>query len=70
VAEDCRERIAQQVFTIGDRSLQITISMGIAEARFSPGREFRNPELIDAADKALYRAKAEGRNRVIRSGQE
>ena len=70
VAEDCRERIAQQVFTIDDRSLQITISMGIAEARFSPGREFRNPELIDAADKALYRAKAEGRNRVIRSGQE
>jgi len=67
VAEDLRERIAQKVFAIDKGNLQITISMGIAEAKFCAGKKFRNPELIDAADKALYRAKAEGRNRVIRA---
>jgi diguanylate cyclase (GGDEF)-like protein len=67
VAEDLRERIAQKVFAIDNQTLRITISMGIAEAKVDAGKKFRNPELIDAADKALYRAKAEGRNRVIRA---
>jgi diguanylate cyclase (GGDEF)-like protein len=67
VAEDLRERIAQKVFMIDKENIKITISMGVAEAKFSAGKKFRNPELIDAADKALYRAKAEGRNLVIRA---
>lgn len=67
VAEDLRERIAQQVFVFERESIKITISMGVAEAKFFPGKKFRNPDLVDAADKALYRAKAEGRNRVIRA---
>ena len=67
VAEDLRERIERKVFTLNNQSLRITISMGIAEAKVEAGKKFRNTELIDAADKALYRAKAEGRNRVIRA---
>lgn len=44
----------------------ITISVGLAE---SNGR-LTSPELVlDAADKALYRAKALGRNRVIVAGE-
>jgi len=67
IAEDLREKIAQKVFALDKQSIQITISMGIAQAKFRAGKKFRNPELIDAADKALYQAKAEGRNRVIRA---
>lgn len=67
IAEDLRERIAQKVFAIDKETLRISISMGVAEAKVYAGKKFRNPELIDAADKALYRAKSEGRNRVIRA---
>ncbi|MDX5332854.1 MAG: GGDEF domain-containing protein [Gammaproteobacteria bacterium] len=44
-----------------DRQVQITISIGAAE----PGENARDPQaVIKAADKALYRAKKAGRNRV------
>jgi diguanylate cyclase (GGDEF)-like protein len=41
--------------------LSVTVSIGVAE----PGTRYREPErVIQAADKALYRAKNNGRNRV------
>jgi diguanylate cyclase (GGDEF)-like protein len=41
--------------------LSVTVSIGVAE----PGTRYREPErVIQAADKALYRAKHNGRNRV------
>jgi diguanylate cyclase (GGDEF)-like protein len=44
-----------------DRQVQITISIGAA----APGEDARDPQaVIKAADKALYRAKKAGRNRV------
>lgn len=44
-----------------DRQVPITISIGAAE----PGEQARDPQaVIKAADKALYRAKKAGRNRV------
>ncbi|MCP5367283.1 MAG: GGDEF domain-containing protein [Hyphomicrobiales bacterium] len=44
--------------------LRVTVSMGVAEAR--PGGDGdAPPQVIKAADKALYRAKAGGRNRVV-----
>ena len=43
------------------RELSVTVSIGVAE----PSTRLREPDLvIQAADKALYRAKANGRNRV------
>ena len=42
----------------------ITISIGVASTR---DRDFDNAdELFQAADRALYRAKDHGRNRVVR----
>jgi GGDEF domain-containing protein len=44
--------------------LSVTISIGVATSATS-GREGSDPaEVLEAADKALYRAKANGRNRV------
>lgn len=48
-----------------DRSVTITVSIGFA----APGKRFSTPsDVLLAADKALYQAKAEGRNRVVQKG--
>ena len=60
------ERICRQVadtrIATKSGALSITISIGVTYA--SPGKTIE--ELIDEADSALYRAKAAGRNRVVR----
>jgi PleD family two-component response regulator len=38
----------------------VTVSIGVAEARFGPEQE----DVLISADRALYRAKQQGRNRV------
>jgi diguanylate cyclase (GGDEF)-like protein len=40
----------------------VTVSIGLAQLEF--GRTLHFEALFDEADQALYRAKAEGRNRV------
>jgi diguanylate cyclase (GGDEF)-like protein len=61
VAERIRERVAGHVLSAHGVQFKITISAGIASAALSmPGID----ALLRAADEALYRAKAEGRNRV------
>ncbi len=77
--ENLREAMAAQPFTVrgpnrpkakpeskpkggGERKLRVTVSIGLA------GRTDECPTpraVIDAADKALYRAKKKGRNRVV-----
>ncbi len=62
VAERLRARIEKTRFAnMGEQDAAITISIGIAA--YSSGGETLN-ELIARADRALYRAKADGRNRV------
>jgi two-component system, cell cycle response regulator len=64
VAERIRRRIAAEPFPIegGSRSIEVTISVGIA-ARMGP--QDNAALMLKRADEALYRAKRDGRNRVV-----
>ena len=64
VAERLRRRIAAEPFKIqqGARSVPVTLSIGIAALR---GRDDTAAGLLKRADQALYRAKRDGRNRVV-----
>lgn len=59
IAERTRQAICEHHFGNGIRA---TISIGVASA---PPLDHGLKELVDHADKALYRAKREGRNRVV-----
>jgi two-component system, cell cycle response regulator len=63
VAERLRRRIAGESFPIqqGARSLEVTISIGIASLAAGDTAA----EVLKRADQALYRAKRDGRNRVV-----
>ena len=61
VAEGLRRDLAALTCTWKGETIAITGSFGLAVAR--PG-EVDGDELIARADKALYRAKSEGRDRV------
>jgi two-component system cell cycle response regulator len=64
VAERLRRRVASEPFAIqqGARHLEVTISIGIA-ALSSAGDNAAS--ILKRADQALYRAKRDGRNRVV-----
>jgi diguanylate cyclase (GGDEF)-like protein len=61
VAEDLREGVAAHSLDIGDQTLRLTLSLGVAG--YSADLSFN--DCIKAADSALYRAKVQGRNRVV-----
>jgi diguanylate cyclase (GGDEF)-like protein len=60
LGEKIRTTVAESAFIVGDsmRPMRMTISIGVAQYRGSRRRMFR------AADRALYRAKGEGKNCV------
>jgi len=67
IAERLRLTIADEPFAIStekdkDSLLAVTISIGIAT---TSGRDDTAEALLKRADLALYRAKSEGRNRVV-----
>jgi two-component system, cell cycle response regulator len=64
VAERLRRRIATEPFAIqkGARHLEVTISIGIAALA---GVDDNAATILKRADQALYRAKRDGRNRVV-----
>ena len=64
VAERLRRRIATEPFPIqqNTRQIEVTISIGIAALG---GTEDNAAAMLKRADQALYRAKRDGRNRVV-----
>jgi diguanylate cyclase (GGDEF)-like protein len=64
VAERIRDHIAQTTFRFDHREVTVTASFGVATFTDSVFVTDAPTELLKAADAALYRAKAAGRNRV------
>ncbi len=62
VARRLRRRIEEYGFEGQETPLHVTISIGVAQ--FDPARDSDQRTLIARADRALYGAKAAGRNRV------
>jgi len=62
MAERLRKNIESSSFNYGDQELAVTVSIGLTTHK----RGVLNiDELLKIADKALYEAKAKGRNRVV-----
>jgi diguanylate cyclase (GGDEF)-like protein len=62
IAEGLRTAIAQTCVEHAGHRYQVTVSIGVASS--VPQIHARPDQLLEIADAALYRAKAEGRNRI------
>ncbi len=63
IAERIRKAVEQLLFPINrDKEIPVTVSIGLAT--LMPEEELEPAILLENADKALYKAKEEGRNRV------
>ena len=60
IADRIRRAFVESTLATGDQSVRTTVSGGIAAAEAGATLE----QLLSAADAALYRAKAKGRNRI------
>ncbi len=73
-AEQFAEYVRQQIAAIAiphassSVSAEVTVSIGVATVRPSEGGSAE--QLVLQADQALYRAKREGRNRIVRAGSQ
>lgn len=64
-AERMRAAVENMKKYIPDRDVVVKITASFGVASFQPGEDTNIDKLINKADDALYRAKGEGRNRVI-----
>jgi len=64
IAERLRVRIAEALCALGEIGCQSTISGGLSEITAG---DLSGDDVLKRADDALYRAKRQGRNRIIRS---
>jgi len=63
VSERFKEMVAHRLFQYNSSKFHCTVSVGIAA--YQPELKQSSTELVEAADNALYQAKAQGRNRVV-----
>ena len=63
VAEKIRKKVENHVFSQGEKSRSVTVSIGIYCGK--PATNLVGRDLLRYADKALYQAKEVGRNRVM-----
>lgn len=61
-AERIRDFVASRPFLVGGSEISVTISIG---ATVAPICGFRESEILNFADRALYQAKSAGRNRTV-----
>lgn len=61
IAERMRKKVEKMSFNLNEQNVGVTISIGVAQLA-GPGMTLEG--LLDRADRALYRAKELGRNRV------
>lgn len=71
LAERLRQNIAETIMIEPDPgknrpAIYITVSIGVSGYRFADGWD-NSRRVVERADKALYRAKSQGRNRVVSS---
>jgi diguanylate cyclase (GGDEF)-like protein len=64
IANALREKLSQTPISIGDQTLQVTLSGGLCELVVEEGI-VRIDETMKITDAALYQAKAQGRNQII-----
>jgi len=66
LAERIREKIESHTMSYRDVNFKITASIGVSSTR--PGSLSKGTEIVRKADEALYKAKEQGRNKVVVSG--
>lgn len=65
VMEECREGLAREEIIIAEKSVSVEVSIGVSELASDDEDAW---QVVKRADFALYKAKEQGRNRVMQSG--
>ena len=65
ILEKLRQEVAAEKFNFENQQRNVTISAGIKEVRLTKSENFDKSDLIKVADEALYKAKAEGKNKLV-----
>jgi diguanylate cyclase (GGDEF)-like protein len=62
ILKNIRERIKNYSFTLNNKVINLSVSIGVS---LFPGEALSKSQLIRVADERLYRAKNEGRDRIV-----